>query len=84
MIRIILSGCFGKMGHVIRDCVSSRNDCEIVAGVDIGDGKAEFPVFKSFDSTSGVDADVIIDFSHPSCFERYFWNMLLQKSALRL
>ena len=66
MIRIILSGCFGKMGHVIRDCVSSRNDCEIVAGVDIGDGKAEFPVFKSFDSTSGVDADVIIDFSHPS------------------
>lgn len=39
MIRIILSGCFGKMGHVIRDCVSSRNDCEIVAGVDIGDGK---------------------------------------------
>ena len=66
MIRIILSGCFGKMGHVIRDCVSSRNDCEIVAGVDIGDGKAEFPVFKSFDSISGVDADVIIDFSHPS------------------
>ena len=50
MIRIILSGCFGKMGHVIRDCVSSRNDCEIVAGVDIGDGKAEFPLFKSFDS----------------------------------
>lgn len=66
MIRIILSGCFGKMGHVIRDCVSSRNDCEIVAGVDIGEGKAEFPVFKSFDSISGVDADVIIDFSHPS------------------
>jgi len=50
MIRIILSGCFGKMGHVIRNCVSARNDCEIVAGVDIGDGEAEFPVFKSFDS----------------------------------
>ena len=59
MIRIILSGCFGKMGHVIRDCVSSRNDCEIVAGVDIGDGKAEFPVFKSFDSISGVDAEAL-------------------------
>ena len=65
MTKIILSGCFGHMGKVITDCVAKRADCEIVAGVDIGDGTAAYPVFKSF-SDVNVDADVIIDFSHPS------------------
>ena len=65
MTKIILSGCFGKMGKVITDCVSQRDDCEIVAGVDIFDGNAPYPVFKSFDELN-VDADVVVDFSHPS------------------
>ncbi len=65
MTKIILSGCFGHMGKVITDCVSKRADCEIVAGVDIGSGTAAYPVFKSF-SDVNVDADVIVDFSHPS------------------
>lgn len=65
MTKIILSGCFGHMGKVITDCVSKRADCEIVAGVDIGSGTAVYPVFKSF-SDVNVDADVIVDFSHPS------------------
>ena len=65
MTKIILSGCFGNMGRVITQCVSQRDDCEIVAGVDIFDGNAPYPVFKSFDEVS-VDADVVIDFSHPS------------------
>lgn len=68
MTRIILSGCFGHMGHVITDCIAKREDCEIVAGVDIGEGTAEYPVFKSFTDIS-VDADVIIDFSHPSVLD---------------
>lgn len=65
MTKVILSGCFGKMGRVITGCIAARDNCEIVAGVDIGEGVAEFPVFKSFDEVN-VDADVIIDFSHPS------------------
>lgn len=65
MTKVILSGCFGKMGRVITGCVAARDNCEIVAGVDIGEGIADFPVFKSFDEVN-VDADVIIDFSHPS------------------
>lgn len=65
MTKIILSGCFGHMGKVITDCVAKREDCEIVAGVDIGNGSADFPVFKNF-SEIDTDADVIIDFSHPS------------------
>lgn len=68
MTRIILSGCLGHMGQVITECVRRREDCEIVAGVDIGEGVADYPVFKSF-SELNVDGDVIIDFSHPSVLD---------------
>ncbi|MEG0545904.1 MAG: 4-hydroxy-tetrahydrodipicolinate reductase [Oscillospiraceae bacterium] len=65
MTRIILSGCFGKMGKVITNLVSGRDDCEIVAGIDINEGESSFPVFKNFSDLS-IAADVVIDFSHPS------------------
>ena len=65
MTRIILSGALGKMGKAITSCVENRNDCKIVAGVDIANAECSFPVFKSFNDIN-VDADVIIDFSHPS------------------
>ncbi len=65
MTRIILSGALGKMGKAITACVSSREDCEIVAGVDLATEESTFPVFKSFNDID-IDADVIIDFSHPS------------------
>ena len=66
MKRIILSGCNGKMGRMIAECARERDDCTIVAGIDIT-GKAldAFPVF-TIPSDCSVDADVIIDFSHPS------------------
>lgn len=65
MVKIILSGCSGKMGHVITKCVENKENCEIVAGVDINECDAPYPIFASF-SEIDVDADVIIDFSHPS------------------
>ena len=65
MVKIILSGCSGKMGHVITKCVEKKENCEIVAGVDINKCDAPYPIFASF-SEIDVDADVIIDFSHPS------------------
>ena len=65
MVKIILSGCSGKMGHVITKCVENKENCEIVAGVDIHKCDAPYPIFASF-SEIDVDADVIIDFSHPS------------------
>ncbi len=68
MTRIILSGALGKMGKAITACVENRNDCEIVAGVDLITAECKFPVFKSFYDIN-VDADVIIDFSHPSVLE---------------
>lgn len=68
MTRIILSGALGKMGKAITACVDNRNDCEIVAGVDLATAECSFPLFKSFNDIN-VDADVIIDFSHPSVLE---------------
>ncbi len=65
MIRIILSGALGKMGRAITSCVDNRTDCKICAGVDLADADCSFPVFKSFNEIN-VEADVIIDFSHPS------------------
>ncbi len=68
MLKIILSGCLGKMGRVITEIVAADSDCEIVAGVDAYiSGKTEYPVFTSFDNLP--DADVIIDFSNPAALD---------------
>ena len=65
-MRILLCGCNGKMGRVVTNLVAARCDCEIVAGVDINlESHAGFPVFGNPDNCA-VEADVIIDFSHPS------------------
>lgn len=66
MIDIILSGCNGKMGHVISELVDQRDDCRITAGIDKNvteDGA--FPQFSNIFDFGG-NANVIIDFSHPS------------------
>ena len=66
MTKIILSGCNGKMGKVITSCVANRDDCVIVAGVDLNtDSISNYPVYSSFSEVT-EEADVIIDFSHPS------------------
>lgn len=66
MKTILLCGCNGRMGQVITRCVRERDDCQIVAGIDLS-GKAlnDYPVVSSPDLLN-VSADVIIDFSHPS------------------
>ncbi len=66
MTRILLSGCCGRMGRFVAETVKSRNDCEIVAGIDIvDDSTLGFPVFSSYDEVN-IKADVIIDFSNIS------------------
>ena len=66
MTRIILSGCFGKMGRVIADIAKTRNDIMIAAGCDISSGNTcAYPVFEKIGQIN-CEADVIIDFSHPS------------------
>ena len=66
MKTILLCGCNGKMGRVITRCVSERTDCRIAAGIDIsGAAEDDYPVVTSPEQLN-LDADVMIDFSHPS------------------
>lgn len=66
MTKIIMNGCNGKMGQVISRLVSEDDSCEIVAGFDVNDNiENTYPVFTNADDFTG-DADVVIDFSHPS------------------
>ena len=66
MTKIIMNGCNGKMGQVISRLAAEDNACEIVAGFDVNDNiDNAYPVFSNPDDFTG-DADVIIDFSHPS------------------
>lgn len=64
MTKIILSGANGKMGRVIQNVVSLRDDCEIVAGVDLNTESTSFPVYTDINEIT-EKADVIIDFSNP-------------------
>ena len=69
MTRIILCGCNGKMGAAITEIVRERDDCAIVAGVDVNTAAAQdYPVYASVAEVR-EDADVMIDFSHPSALE---------------
>ncbi len=69
MIKIIMNGCNGKMGQVISALTENDSECEIVAGIDINtEEKNSYPVFSNPFDFDG-EADVMIDFSHPSCFE---------------
>lgn len=68
MTKIILCGANGKMGHVIQSVVSGRDDCEIVAGVDINTEGKDFPVYSTFNEIK-ESADVIIDFSNPALLD---------------
>ena len=68
MLKIILSGCSGKMGGVITDLVENDPNAQIVAGVDpfFKEG-LKYPVFPNFNDLP--KADVIIDFSNPAALD---------------
>ena len=69
MIKAIMHGCNGRMGHVIADLVQSDENIEIVAGVDaFGENTYNFPVFDSIEKCD-VEADVLIDFSTASAVD---------------
>jgi len=66
MIRIILSGCNGKMGQTITKLIEEDENMVIVAGVSI-DGQVlnYYPVYKAINECT-EDADVLLDFSNES------------------
>ncbi len=68
MTDIILNGCNGKMGAAVTKAVAERDDCRIVAGVDLYGDNAEYKVYRSF-SELDIKGDVVIDFSNPSVLD---------------
>lgn len=63
MLKIIISGCNGRMGRVVAALCKENSEITVVAGIDIlNDGGREFPVFSS-PRTCNISADVAIDFS---------------------
>ena len=71
MTRIIITGANGKMGRVLQSVISAREDCKIVAGVDLNnEANAPFPVYKTMDEITET-ADVIIDFTNPVLLDDY-------------
>lgn len=65
MIKILLSGCNGRMGKAISELCKKNENTKIVAGVDVYTERLyDYPVYAAFSSVS-EDVDVVIDFSNP-------------------
>ena len=62
MVKILLSGCCGKMGNVIQSIMSEFPSLEIVAGIDKFPKESEFKIFKNTEDVN-IDYDVLLDFS---------------------
>lgn len=66
MRKMIISGCCGHMGRVVTDICSCDPEVEVAAGIDLLSQPVEgFPVFAT-PAVCAVEADALIDFSHPA------------------
>ena len=66
MTNIAICGANGKMGKNVYACIEDRDDCQVVAGVDVCTKQyADFPIVAAPDKLP-VKPDVIIDFSNPA------------------
>lgn len=70
MLKIIISGCNGRMGQMFTKTCADFEDIEIVAGFDIADkGTCAYPVYTDPAFFVG-DADVLVDFSVPTALDK--------------
>jgi len=84
MIKILMSGCNGKMGQVISRVADQYDDLKIVAGYDLYDAnKNPYPVFGDLRSCN-IAVDVVIDFSNPDALDNILWFCTDKKVPLVL
>ena len=70
MTELVIQGIGGRMGHVLCDMIAQRDDCKVIAGIDLHAGEQNgIPVYASPDGLAGR-GDVIIDFSSPAAVEK--------------
>ena len=68
-IRVIISGCNGRMGQVITRMCGEAPDMEVVAGFDLNTEKRnDYPVYAD-PMECRIQADVLIDFSNASMLD---------------
>lgn len=69
MTNIAICGANGKMGRTIYNCVSQREDCRVIAGIDLfTEQYADFPIVEKPEMLP-EKPDVIIDYSNPASLE---------------
>lgn len=81
-MKVFLSGVSGAMGQYLQTLIADDPELEIVGGLDANaDESGPFPVYNDL---SGVEkiADVIIDFSHFSAFDKIFDYALASKTPI--
>lgn len=63
MVKVILHGCNGKMGHIVTEMCSQDEEIEIVAGIDpVYQGNGGYPLYRDIYNCN-MPADAVIDFS---------------------
>ena len=84
MVKVIMHGCSGKMGHVVADIVNSDPDCVMAAGVDVA--KAEDIDFDFYTSVGECETcgDVVIDFSTAKAVDKLLEDCAAKKLPLVL
>lgn len=65
-MRILLSGALGRLARAVAEQALENGD-EILGGVDVMTGKADFPLYPSFENVPV--ADVVIDSSAPQALD---------------
>lgn len=81
MTEVVISGCCGKMGRVVNEIISNRNDAHVCEGIDINAVKYSDFTVVSCPNQLTSKPDVIIDFSHrPRWVD--FWTMQRQTAQL--
>ena len=68
MIDIVIHGINGRMGQVLCELISQRQDCRVAAGVDLRPSDGPIPVVSRF-ADLPVKGDVVIDFSTASAVD---------------
>ena len=54
MTDIVIQGIGGRMGHVLCDMIAQREDCRVIAGIDLKDGEQNgIPVYDSLEKLAG-------------------------------
>ena len=69
MTRIILSGCNGRLGQYISEAVATRDDMQIVAGIDlVTEKRGKYPVYADLLEFGG-SADIVVDCSYAGALD---------------